>query len=359
MTGTSETAKARRKRAIVAARGVAVLLSAGLLAGGCGSSSKQQSAAPAARSCEGAASLCGRRLDQVVFAGTHNSYAASDEPGWHFANQRYGIARQLDDGIRALLIDVHFGVYDKQRGVVRTDLRAEGSDRNKVAQAVPAVALRLADRVAGRVGAGALSGTPEPYLCHTLCELGAEPLHQELEVIQRFMREHPEQVLIVIVEDYVPPATIEQSFERAGLLRYVAQLDRHAPLPTLGTLIARGQRLVVFAEEAGGSPSWYMPAFSFVQDTPLGARRASQLSCARFRGAQDSPLLLINHWIDTFPPVPALNVPIGRAAALRRRIKECEAERDVPGAIVAGDFYQQSDLVKVAGELNREPAGPP
>jgi hypothetical protein len=176
-------------------------------------------------------------------------------------------------------------------------------------------------------------------------------------VIQRFMHKHPDQVLIVIVEDYVPPATIEQSFEQAGLLRYVAQLDRHAPLPTLGTLVDRGQRLVVFAEQAGGSPSWYMPAFSFVQDTPLGARRPSQLSCARFRGEQDSPLLLLNNWIDVFPPVPALNLTIGRASALRRRIKECEAERGVPGAIVAGDFYQQSDLVKVAEQLNQEPAG--
>src|ERR1700685_2331215 len=58
---------------------------------------------PAAdRSCEGSAALCGRRLNEVVFAGTHNSYAASGQPGWHFASQRYGISRQLDAGIRAL-----------------------------------------------------------------------------------------------------------------------------------------------------------------------------------------------------------------------------------------------------------------
>jgi hypothetical protein len=124
-------------------------------------------------------------------------------------------------------------------------------------------------------------------------------------------------------------------------------------------LIQRKQRLVVFAEEAGGSPPWYMRAFSFVQDTPLGARHPGQLSCARFRGEPDSPLLLINNWIETFPPLPALNVPIGRAVALRRRIEECEAKRRVRGAIVAGDFYQQSALVEVAEQLNRKPAGPP
>jgi hypothetical protein len=57
--------------------------------------------------CNGSHALCGRRLDQVVFPGTHNSYAASEQPGWHFAPQRRGIGRQLDDGIRALLLDVH------------------------------------------------------------------------------------------------------------------------------------------------------------------------------------------------------------------------------------------------------------
>ncbi len=306
-------------------------------------------------SCNGAAALCGRRLDEVVFAGTHNSFAASAEPGWRFASQRYGIPRQLNDGIRALLLDVHYGVYDRATGHVRTDLAAEGSDRNKVAQQVPPRALRVADRIAGEVGVGQLNGEPEPYLCHTLCELGAEPLDRELEVIRRFLEEHPDQVLIVIVEDYVPPRTIEQAFERTGLVRYVATLDRSEPTPTLGTLIARGQRLVVFAEEKGGTPAWYMPAFSFIQDTPLGATRPDQLSCKRFRGEESSPLLLINHWIPPFPPSPTLNAGIGRALFLRGRVERCLQERGFKGAIVAVDFYERTSVVEVAQELNSRP----
>jgi hypothetical protein len=292
---------------------VAVLaagLAASLLAGCSGSNGHGEAAG--GPSCDGAAANCGKRLDEVVFAGTHNSFAASAEPGWHFANQRYPISRQLDDGIRALLLDVHFGVYDPATGRVRTDLSAEGADRNKVAAQVPARALRVADRVAGRVGVGTLNGPPEPYLCHTLCELGAEPLNRELEVVRDFLERHPDQVVVVVVEDYVPPATIERAFEQTELTRYVATLDRRQPLPTLGELIARGQRLVVFAEEQGGSPAWYMPAFSFIQDTPLGATRPDQLRCERYRGEADSPLLLINYWIPPFPPSPTLNATIGR-----------------------------------------------
>jgi hypothetical protein len=336
---------------------MATMIAIGLavLAIGCRSEPKAPTQPVADSSCNGVAGLCDRRLDEVVFPATHNSYAASDEPGWHFASQRHAIGRQLEDGIRAFLIDVHFGVYDTATGRVRTDLRAEGSDRNKVAAELSPAALRVADRLAGRVGAGQLDGTTEPYLCHTLCEIGAEPLNQELEVIRRFLERSPDQVLVLIVEDYVPPTAIERAFEESGLTRYVTALDRHSPMPTLGTLVASGHRLVVFAEEDGGTPDWYMPAPSFVQDTPLGATRPSRLSCTRYRGEADSPLLLINHWIPPFPPSRPLNARIGRPAFLRARIEQCLKERGFEGAMVAVDFYERTSVVEVARELNSGP----
>jgi hypothetical protein len=299
--------------------------------------------------------LCSRRINDVIFPGTHNSFAASSEPGWHFASQTYPIARQLQDGIRAFLIDIHYGVYDPGTGRVRTDLTAEGSDRNKVAEQLPASALRVADRVAGGIGLGTLKGTAKPYLCHTLCELGADPLDRELKTIATFLRMHRDQVLIVIVEDYVPPSTIKQAFTQAGLTDYVVTLQRHAPLPSLGELIKSGRRLLVFAEVKGGSPAWYMPAFSFIQDTPLGALHPGQLSCARYRGEEDSPMLLLNHWIPPFPPSPAINAQIGRAPILRSRISRCTSERHIPGAIVAVDFYERTAVVSVAHQLNSAP----
>jgi len=303
-------------------------------------------------SCNGSTELCSRPLNDVIFPGTHNSFAAADEPGWYFANQTYPIARQLQDGIRAFLIDIHYGVYDPATGRVRTDLTAEGSDRNKVAEQLPASALRVADRVAGGIGLGTLKGKPQPFLCHTLCELGADPLDRELDVITTFLHAHPDQVLVVIVEDYVPPTTIKQAFGTAGLTRYAATLKPHTPLPTLGELIKSDHRLLVFAEVEGGSPPWYMPAFSLIQDTPLGAVHPGQLSCARYRGEADSPILLLNHWIPPFPPSPTVNAQIGRAAFLRARILRCTRERHISGAIVAVDFYQRTAVVNVAEQLN-------
>lgn len=340
-------------------------LAAGLLAcllaaalAGCGGSSPAGSqatgAAGSTESCNGLKALCARRLNQVYFPGTHNSMGASEQPGWYFGNQTLPIPRQLQDGIRALLIDVHYGVREPGSPVVRTDLRAEGSDRNKVAQTVPPQALALADRIGGRVGAP-LSGEPSLYLCHTLCELGSEPLAQELDAIAAFMRAHPGEVLIVIVEDYIPAQAVAEAFAKAGLSSYVATLQHGQPLPTLGELVGSGRRLVVFAENGGGSPAWYMPAFDWIGDTPLGALSPTQLSCALYRGSPGDPLLLINHWIPPFPPSPTVNAQIGRAAFLGARVRRCVRERGAEGAIIAVDFYERTAVVAVAGELNQAP----
>jgi hypothetical protein len=134
--------------------------------------------------------------------------------------------------------------------------------------------------------------------------------------------------------------------------RYVETLQQGRPLPTLGSLLDSGRRLLVFAEEKGGSPPWYMRAFDFIQDTPLGAVHPGQLSCSRYRGQNDSPLLLINHWIPPFPPSAATNATIGRGPFLRARTERCIHARSEKGAIVAVDFYERTAVVGVAGQLN-------
>jgi hypothetical protein len=300
--------------------------------------------------CNGATELCERRLDQVTFPGTHNSFSAAERPSWLFANQRFPIDRQLRDGIRLLLLDIHIGVRDGNR--VRTDLQAEGVSRNRVAKVLGPEALGAAERVAGGIGAGDITGPRELFLCHTLCELGAESVHEQLLVIRRFLDREPGTVLILFLEPYVPPDRIEEAFERAGLLPHVAELRRDEPLPTLGELVDSGRRLIVFTEADGQALPWYLAGFSFAQDTPLGATRPSQFGCARNRGDANSPLLMINHWIDTFPPPPRGNAQIG-GDFLRRRLSRCAADRLLWPSLVAVDFYDTSGVVAAAAALNR------
>jgi hypothetical protein len=306
------------------------------------------------RACNGSVAMCELTLGEAVFAGTHNSFSAADSPGWFIANQRRTIERQLADGIRLFLIDPHWGIEDSQ-GRVRTDFKSEGRSRNKVAKALPPEELEAAVRLAGRVGAGELEGDRDVWLCHTVCELGATRMVDSLTEMREFLDRNRGEVLILFIEPYVAPAEIEKVFAKSGLDRYVATLNRDEPLPTLGELVEENRRVIVFAEkDADGTVPWYLDGFSFVQDTPLGAEKVRQLSCKLSRGTADSPLLMLNHWADLFPPLAEPNRPFLKERFVIRRAHECGRERGLPVSLIAVDHYDQGRLNEAVAALNAE-----
>lgn len=307
-------------------------------------------------SCNGLPQLCDRRLDQVVLPGTHNSMSAADRPGWFFANQIRPIPRQLDDGIRFLMIDPHYGVVDSQ-GRVRTDLAAEGMSRNRVAADLGADAVSAAERLAGQLGLVPTAGERSIFLCHTLCELGAERISSTLDEIRGFLEHNPTEVLVVFIESSIDPDDVERSFEDADLEPYLAALPRRGPLPTLREMIAAGRRLVVLDEDDGGEERWYQPGYLFAQETRVDALLRSPTGCEPGRGAPESPLFLMNHWIDRFPPPRSENQAVGTRQSLLRRVRSCEAQLGRTPNLIAVDFYERSDVVATSRELNVERAG--
>ena len=174
-------------------------------------------------------------------------------------------------------------------------------------------------------------------------------------MIGDFLARERGEVVVIVFEPYVTPAVIERGLDAAGLLTQTARPDLGEPLPTLGELIAAHTRLVVLAEQDGGARPWYLPAFTVLQDTPLGAQRAADMSCGRFRGDPGSPMLLLNHWLDRFPPRPSDHRPINRAAFMRERWERCAAARGLRGGVIAVDFHDGSDVVAVARALNERP----
>ena len=335
---------------LAAGAGVAAILSAD--GGGRGQAGADGERPPA---CNGSPELCERRLNEVVFPGTHNSMSAAEEPGWLFANQSSSIERQLDDGIRLFLLDPHWGVPVADNRV-RTDLRAEGTSRNRVAGALGPEAVRTAERLAGRVGAGDLGGARQVWLCHSLCELGATKMSTALETYRDWLDEHPGEVVVLFLEPSVPAWAVERQFRVTGLLPSVARLRRDQPLPTLGTLLERGRRLVVLGERDTGDLSWYLDGFDWIQDTPLGAEATR--ACRRSRGTADSPILMVNHWVDGFPPRPSANARVNSREAIVERADRCEDARGLRPAFIAVDHYDLGGVVEAAEELNSRPLSP-
>jgi hypothetical protein len=340
---------------------LAALASLGLLIGGAAialaqagntDSAPRASAASATLTCNGYAQLCSRRVEEVVFAGTHNAMSAADSPGWFIPNQSHDIARQLDDGLRAFKISTHYGVG--KPGNVRTDIAAAGEKVNRVSEKLDRQARSALQRFTQSVGFGPPKGTRAVWLCHTLCELGATSALGFFGTIRRFLQLNPGQVIVLFDEDYVSEASLEDVFKQSGLYSHLAVLREGQQMPTLGQLVRSQHNVLVFTQEpVSGRRPWNMYAFGgFIQDTPLGAVKPSQFNCKPARGTPSSPLLMMNDWADVFPPRYSPNVALTQRAFIVKRARQCEAERHHLPNLILTDFYDSGDVVGAARVLN-------
>jgi hypothetical protein len=309
-------------------------------------------ARPATDACNGAPELCPRRLDEVVFPGTHNSMSAADIPDWLFPQQEKSIPGQLEDGIRALLFDVHYGI--PVEGRVKTDLSADPGLLGKVEKAVGKEAVDAAMRIRDRL-VGKEEGPRDLYLCHGLCELGATPLVSAMNHVHEFMVENPNEVLVFVIEDYISPQDLAATFAKSGLDGLVFRGVTAPPWPTLREMIDSRQRVVVFTESGRPGVPWIHPAFEGMQETPYSFHSPSELSCVPNRGGTSGSLFLMNNWIETTPaPKPSNAAVVNGYDALLARARQCQAERGRRPNVIAVDFYRTGDLFRVARALNLE-----
>lgn len=252
--------------------------------------------------CNGLARLCDRRVDEVVFAGTHNAHA-TEEDGIGVPNQYLGVEAQLRDGVRAFMLDTY----------------AEGSD---------------------------------VLLCHGACAFGAVSLIEWLQELRRFLERHPNEVVLLLFEDYVTGLQTKAAFDRAEVTRFAYTHERGTPWPTLRELIASGTRIIVFAQDNGGEPDWYHSLFAESWDTPYAAKTPDDLGCEHGRGDRDAPLFVLNHFLTA----PFASVELARSVNfnpfLIERAHRCEAETGRLPNVIAVDYYEEGDLLDAVRTLN-------
>ncbi len=315
------------------------------------------------KNCNGYAPLCDRALDDVSFPATHNAMSAAELPGWFAPNQRRGIQRQLNEGVRAFLIDTHYGIK-RSSGPVLTDLSQE--EESKVTETVteqlgPEGAKqfsRLQDQYANRGGGGERG----VYLCHVVCELGSTQLTKALGWFKEFLDTHPDEVLILFIEDAVSPEDTAKAFEQSGVLRYAYEHRPGRPFPTLRSLIESDKRLIVMAERNGGHGKfpWYSEGFELTQENPYTFKSVAELedfkyACSPNRGDGSNPLFQLNHWVEKVPRSPDTAAKVNDFEFLKRGARECESRRGLLPNIVAVDYYDQGDLEEVTRVLNGIP----
>lgn len=252
--------------------------------------------------CNGSKALCDRRFDEVSYSTAHNAMSNADD-GWIGPNQEHGIPRQLEDGVRGLMLDVH-------------DFRGE------------------------------------PFLCHGRCEFGRRLLTDGLADIRSFMDAHPNEVLSIIFESYVGAAEVEAPFRESGLLRHVHAQPAGAPWPTLETMIRGGGRLVVFTDFDGGALPWYHDVWEYAWETHYHFESAGEFNCKINRGKPENALFILNHFLTNPVAHPSLAEQVNFNPLLITRAKQCWSESGRRPNFVTVDFVSIGDLFAMVDELN-------
>ena len=301
--------------------------------------------------CNGFSALCDRPLNEVAFAGSHNSMSAARSSGWYLANHDGTMDEQLNAGIRAFLIDAHYG-FNAEKGV-RTDF-ASNPHRAKIEAEIGPEAIAAATRLGDRMGKVSANAKREVFLCHGFCELGATPLVSGLRSFTDFLKANPHDVLIIFFEDYVSPEEIENGFKKSGLDQYVYTHTPGQPWPTLRQMIEAETRVLVLSENAGDQarPAWYHDGWALAQETTYQFSTIDSFVCTPNRGKAENSLFLINHWLEKMPSSPGDAAIINAYDFLLARARRCQQERVILPNIFAINFFEIGDLLRVTDALN-------
>lgn len=312
--------------------------------------------------CNGFVALCDRPYDEVTIPATHNSESSAQAL---FTNANHGIDidSQLQLGVRGLLIDAYLGQRNED-GTVRTDLAPKAVEA--VEAQIGAEGLAAAQRLAGSVAFGPVSGPTQLYLCHVLCELGALDAVETFKQIRDWLDRNPREVLTIAIEDAAPTADIKRGLEEGGLAELASDVpvEDGRPFPTLEQMIDSGKRVWIMAEEKGDPTGWYRRMYDITQETPFAFTSPAQLeepsSCRPNRGGTTPPLFLVNHWVESYPPRPANASIVNTKDFIVKRARECARIRDRTPNLLAVDFVERGDLigaVEVLNGVSQTPAG--
>ncbi len=259
-------------------------------------------------SCNGRPELCARRLDEVVFATTHNAMS-SEEDGFRAPNQHFRLWRQLEDGIRGFMLDVWV-------------------DRD---------------------------GTTS--LCHGSCLIGHRPLVDGLRDLRLFLDCHPHDVIVLVLEAHTTEDRVAAAFTESGLERSLYRpagppADGYA-WPTLAEMIAADERVVVFTDDRSATLPWHLYTYDWAWENPYAADTPAALSCAQDRGDRARSLWVFNHFLTSPVASPALAEMVNHDPFFTERVARCreDASGDLPNFVTV-DFYDLGDVLSVVDALN-------
>ncbi|CRK46923.1 hypothetical protein BN1723_001198 [Verticillium longisporum] len=184
--------------------------------------------------CNNYVELCERKYSNITEVGCHNSPFVRQNNA--ASNQHYEVTTQLHDGVRFLQAQMHW-----------------------------------------------IDDQDEPHFCHTSCDLlDAGPISDWLTEVKNWVEEHPFDVITILLGNggygdvaYAPAEMYVPWIESTGILNYVYRPSVRPMVlddwPTLGSMILKGQRVVMFMDYEADPENfpWLLDEFSQMWETPF------------------------------------------------------------------------------------------
>ena len=275
-------------------------------------------------SCNGSQNLCSKRFNEVHYLTTHNSFNYSlrgklknyGPLAYLFPNQNRPIQNQLNEGVRALMIDLHLF-------------------RNKV------------------------------VLCHggRACNiLGKDLAINVFRDIRLFLENHPNEVITLILESYIPSKKLTEVLNESGLSSYLHCQTKGSPWPTLGEMVAHPQsnnckypgRLVILNDRVEvNDPQWNLDLFGeWAVETKYSYKKIKELDCGLNRGSSKNDLFILNHFTTFIAGKKRDARKINQFQFLLDRVLKCEAQSGKIANFITVDFYSEGEAQSVIKHLN-------
>jgi len=248
---------------------------------------------------------CNKYYDEVTFLTTHNAF---NYPGpYLIPNQSYAIGRQLEEGVRGLMIDV----YD---------------------------------------------GPGEALVYHGTPIAGQQKISEVLLPVKNFLDNNPNEIISIIFENSVSNEQLEAGIIAAGLDKYAYIHDGTWPL--LKDMVTQGTRLVMFIEQ-DKSPStraaWLHFAWGTIFDTPYTFNSVDEFNSNINRGGSGSKeLYLVNHWLSSSLGLPdkSLANQSHKRSILSQRVNDCINTQGHRINFFGVDFYEVGEARAIVDSLN-------
>ena len=275
--------------------------------------------------CNGATSMCDRRVDQVLWLASHSSMSSSQD-GFFAPNHFYGVKESLAIGVRALNLEIH---------------------------------------------PSNTTGSSQLQLCNGLCSLGNYSLRRDLTTLRNFLVDNKTQVVMLLIRDRAYNTTLlGQEFEALNMTHLLWTSNTSSTpannasfvWPTFTRMIQRNRRIMLFFDRprvTDDDPSWFHYQWDYMFATEERVKTTAAFSCLVTEGDRDglatssAKIGLLNHYLSNPTGSPNLAAKANVASEIASRVTQCTSAWTKRVGIVAVDFWSIHNPLWIVNNLNR------